>query len=98
MHIQMVNFKLNEVTRADYDALLEEVAPQFPLIPGLKSKYYLADDGANIYGGVYVWETKQAMLDYQAGEIFQGILDHPGLAEVATVDFDVIEEHSFIAS
>ena len=95
MHIQMVNFKLNEVTRSDYDALLEQAAPQFPQIPGLKSKYYLADDEANIYGGVYVWETRQAMLDYQAGEIYQGILDHPGLAEVTSVDFDVIEDHSF---
>ena len=60
MHIQIVNFKLNEVTRTDYDDLLEEAAPQFPQIPGLRSKYYLADDEANIYGGVYIWETKQA--------------------------------------
>ena len=97
MHIQMVNFKLNEVTRSDYDALLEQAGPQFPQIPGLKSKYYLADDEANIYGGVYVWESKQAMLDYQAGEIYQGILDHAGLAEVTSVDFDVIEDHSFAA-
>ena len=95
MHIQMVNFQLNEMTRADYDALLEEVASQFPQIPGLKSKYYLAEDESNLYGGVYVWESKQAMLDYQAGEIYQSILDHPGLAEVTSVDFDVIEDHSF---
>ncbi|MCH2180923.1 MAG: YdhR family protein [Mariniblastus sp.] len=95
MHIQIVNFKLHEMTRADYDALLEQAAPQFPQIPGLKSKHYLADDEANVYGGVYVWESKQAMLDYQAGEIYQGILAHPGLADVSSVDFDVIEDHSF---
>ncbi len=97
MHSQIVNVKLNERTRADYDALLEQAGPQFPQIPGLKSKYYLADDEANIYGGVYVWETRQAMLDYQASEIYQGILDHHGLAEVTSVDFDVIEDHSFAA-
>ena len=41
---------------------------------------------------------QQAMLDYQAGEIYQSILDHPGLAEVTSVDFDVIEDHSFGAN
>ena len=98
MHIQIVNFKLDQVTRVDYDALLEEAAPAFPEIPGLASKYYLADDEANVYGGVYVWEHKQAMLDYQAGGIYQGILEHPNLAEVTSTDFDVIEGHSFVTA
>ena len=96
MHVQIVNFKLNEMTRVEYDALLDEVAPQFPRIDGLKTKYYLADDKKNTYGGVYIWETEEAMLKYKAGEVYQSILDHPGLDEVTTTDFEVIDGHSFI--
>ncbi len=96
MHVQIVNFKLNEMTRVEYDALLDEVAPQFPKIDGLKTKYYLADDKKNTYGGVYIWETEEAMLHYKAGEVYQSILDHPGLDEVTTTDFEVIDGHSFL--
>ena len=96
MHLQIVNFKLNGISREDYDGILAEVSSVFPTIPGLKAKYYLADDEGNTYGGVYLWETHQAMLDYQAGEIFQGIKAQPAFADVTSQDFDVIEGPTFV--
>ena len=73
MHLQIVNFKLNGISRTEYDAILADVSSVFPTIPGLKAKYFLADDEGNTYGGVYIWESQQAMQDYQSGEIFKGI-------------------------
>ncbi|MEC9094252.1 MAG: YdhR family protein [Planctomycetota bacterium] len=92
MHLMIVNFKLNGMTRQEYDALLEEVGPAFPAVAGLQSKYYLADDAANTYGGVYIWESRQAMLDFQASEMFQGVKEHPGFTDFTVNDFDVIAE------
>ena len=41
MHLQIVNFQLNGISREEYEALLAEVSPVFQTIPGLQSKYYL---------------------------------------------------------
>ena len=96
MHLQIVNFQLNGISREEYEALLAEVSPVFQTIPGLQSKYYLADEEGNTYGGVYIWENRQAMLDYQAGEIFQGIQQQPVFAQVTSRDFEVIEAPTFV--
>ncbi|MDB4756263.1 MAG: YdhR family protein [Pirellulaceae bacterium] len=98
MHIQIVNFKLTGISREEYDAVLAEVSSVFTGIPGLQSKYYLADDQGNTYGGVYVWENQQAMLDYLAGEIFQGIKENPVFCEVTSRCFDVIDGPTFVGS
>ena len=96
MHLQIVNFKLNGIARTEYDAILAEVSSVFPTIPGLKAKYFLADDEGNTYGGVYIWESQQAMQDYQSGEIFRGIQAQPAFMEVTSRDFDVIDAPTFV--
>ncbi len=96
MHLQIVNFKLNGISRTEYDALLAQVSSVFPAIPGLKAKYYLADDEGNTYGGVYIWESQKAMQDYQSGEIFKGIQEQPEFMKVTSRDFSVIEAPTFV--
>ena len=96
MHLQIVNFKLNGISRTEYDAILADVSSVFPTIPGLKAKYFLADDEGNTYGGVYIWESQQAMKDYQSGEIFKGIQAEPAFMDVSSRDFAVIEAPTFV--
>jgi len=96
MHLQIVNFRLNDISRTEYDAILAEVSSVFPTIPGLKAKYFLADDEGNTYGGVYIWESQQAMQDYQSGEIFKGIQEEPVFMDVTSRDFAVIEAPTFV--
>ncbi|MBA61853.1 MAG: hypothetical protein CMJ76_05740 [Planctomycetaceae bacterium] len=96
MHLQIVNFKLNGISRIEYDAILTEVSSVFPTLPGLKAKYFLADDEGNTYGGVYIWENRQAMQDYQAGEIFKGIQEESVFTDVTSRDFAVIESPTFV--
>jgi len=96
MHLQIVNFKLNGIARTEYDAILAEVSSVFPTIPGLRAKYFLADDEGNTYGGVYIWESQQAMQDYQSGEIFKGIQEQQAFMDVTSRDFDVIDAPTFV--
>ena len=54
VHIQIINLNLESITRAEYDAVRNDLVGTFSAIPGLVSKHWLADDENNTYGGVYI--------------------------------------------
>ena len=56
MHIQVVNFHLNDLSDAEFRGLCDEVAPAFAEVPGLISKVWLENASTNTYGGIYTWE------------------------------------------
>jgi len=90
MHILIVNFSLEGVDRAQYEEICDEVAPAFAEVPGLISKQWLADEESNTYGGVYLWQDRQAMLDYQASELFNGVASNPAFTNVTATDFELL--------
>jgi heme-degrading monooxygenase HmoA len=92
MHIQIVNFKLRDLTEDGYLKLCDEVAPAFADVPGLISKVWLADPDTNTYGGVYMWEDREAMESFQKTELYRGIGGHPNLGDVTSRDFAVLDE------
>jgi heme-degrading monooxygenase HmoA len=92
MHIQIINFHLKGVTEADFRALCDEVAPAFAEVPGLISKVWLANRTTNTYGGVYTWATRDAMEEYAKSDLFKAVATNPNLADITSIDFDVLEE------
>jgi Putative mono-oxygenase ydhR len=90
-HIQIVTFQLDGLEPAAYRAHAEAVAPAFTQIPGLRAKAWLANPSTNTYGGVYAWKSREAMEVYISGPIFGALLANPGIADVVTRDFEVIE-------
>ena len=40
-------------------------ASVFGAIPGLVAKYWLADPETNTYGGVYLWESREALDEWR---------------------------------
>ena len=91
MHILIINFNLHELARAQYEEVCNDLAATFAAVPGLISKTWLANEETNTYGGVYLWETKQAMLDYKDSEIYAGIGADPALVNISASDFEVLE-------
>jgi heme-degrading monooxygenase HmoA len=91
MHIQVVNFHLNDLSESGYLALCDEVAPAFSEVPGLISKVWLANRSTNTYGGVYTWADRAAMEEFSKSELFSAVAANPNLAEITSVDFDVLE-------
>ena len=91
MHIQVINFNLEGITRADYEAVCDELAGAFSELPGLISKHWLADEENNTYGGVYIWETRDAYQAYLNSELFAGVGANPALVNIESKDYDVIE-------
>jgi heme-degrading monooxygenase HmoA len=90
MHILIINFNLQEMSQAQYLEVCDEVATAFADIPGLISKKWLANEETNTYGGVYLWEDKQSMLDYKGSEIFKQLADTPAFVNVTATDFDLL--------
>jgi Putative mono-oxygenase ydhR len=90
-HIQVVTFQLAGIEPDAYRAHCEAAAPAFAEIPGLRAKAWLANPSTNTYGGVYAWESRQAMDAYLSGPIFGALLVNPAMADVTTRDFGVLE-------
>ena len=90
-HIQIVTFQLAGLEAAAYRAHCEAAAPAFAEIPGLRAKAWLANPSTNTYGGVYAWESREALEAYVSGPIFGALLANPRMADVTTRDFSVLE-------
>jgi quinol monooxygenase YgiN len=91
MHVQIINFNLKDATEAQYRALCDDLAPTFGAMPGLLTKYWLADAATNTYGGVYIWENRAAMEAYMNGEVAAAVIAHPNLANISSKDYDILE-------
>jgi hypothetical protein len=91
-HIQIVTFHLEGLEPDAYRAHCLEAAAKFTEIPGLRAKAWLANPATNTYGGVYAWESREAMDTYVSGPIFTSLLANPRMADVTTRDFDVLEQ------
>jgi hypothetical protein len=90
MHVQVITFRLDGIDDVAYQAHAEQNAPVFAALPGLRAKIWLANQQANIYGGIYTWDDIAAMRTYQGGKIFQGLQANPHIINVAVRDFSVL--------
>ena len=90
-HIQIVTFQLAGLDPNAYRAHCEASALAFNEIPGLRAKTWLANPSTNTYGGVYAWESREAMEAYVSRPIFGTLLANPGIADVTARDFGVLK-------
>ena len=91
MHVQIINFRLRGITEQHYARLCDDLAPAFAALPGLLSKVWLANTAAGMFGGVYCWRDRQAMEAFTKTDLFNAVATHPNLADITSVDFDVME-------
>lgn len=96
MHVQIVNFRLKGMTRAQYEELCDAVAPGLASFAGLISKVWLCDEATNTYGGVYLWRDRAAMEAFLRSDIFRAVATNPKLAEITSRDFGVLERPSAV--
>lgn len=91
MHVQVVNFNLKDTTEDAYRELCDQLASTFAAMPGLIAKYWLADAATNNYGGVYIWESPEAMAAYVNGEFWASVGTHPNLTNITTRDYGILD-------
>ena len=91
VHIQIINFGLKDISEDQYSGQVESVASAFAELPGLVSKTWLANEETNTYGGVYVWQNREALEAYKETEIYKGMAADPHFEDFTVKDFAVLE-------
>ena len=51
------------------EAVVEERAPEFRALEGLQQKYYIHNAQTGEYGGLYLWESEEALTAYRKSEL-----------------------------
>jgi hypothetical protein len=91
MPILQINFKLN-VSPVEYHKICESFAETFASLPGLRWKIWLSNEQENEAGGIYLFNSEQALNDYLSGPIVAQLKNHPALKEISAKRFDVMED------
>lgn len=89
--ILQVNFKL-QVTTKEYSELCDSVAQAFADVPGLEWKIWLLNEQEKEAGGVYLFESEQALGDFAAGPLAAKVKSLPQLTDISMKTFDVMEQ------
>ena len=91
MQILIVNFNLDGLSEDDFASSCAELAPAFAAVPGLASKVWLADRAEGTYGGVYTFESQEAVDAFLQSDLFAGVGATPGLVNISVRRFGVLD-------
>lgn len=77
-------------------AIAHERAPQFRALPGLLQKYYVDYAEPGMYGGIYVFDSRESVAAYRASDLAKTIAaayrtTEPPVVEVIDVMFALRE-------
>jgi hypothetical protein len=92
MIIQIVKLK-SGLSEEELLIKAREREPNFKAIPGLLQKYYVKLGGEGQYGGIYVWESMEALQSYRESELAASIPEAYQVIEAPEVEImDVLFE------
>jgi len=91
MQILIVNFNLDGLSEADFERQCNELAPAFAAVPGLVSKVWLADRAGGVFGGVYTFDSTDAVDRFLESDLFAGVGATPGLVNISVRRFGVLD-------
>lgn len=77
--------------RREVIELVEPLVPSVANLPGNLAKIWLANAGANRYGGVYLWRESGDMEAFLASDLWQAVKNHPAFADFDVRPFSVVE-------
>ena len=91
MHVQIINFKLKDLSEEEYFGIAKEIAPAYAKVQGLLSKVWIANSTTGVFGGVYFWNNRKAMEEFAETELFKKVATHPNLTNIISTDFAVMD-------
>ena len=93
--MQIVRLKTS-LSEEEMLKIAREREPQFAAIPGLVQKYYIKTGIPGEYGGIYVWESKDALNEFRQSELAATIakaykVTEPPRIEIVDIMFQLRE-------
>lgn len=93
--IVQINFKFRAST-ADYQNLCQSIAEAFAAVPGLRWNIWLLNHPEKEAGGIYLFESNQALNDFLSGPLVAQVKSHPALYDLSAKAFDVMADVSAV--
>lgn len=72
MIIQIVKFK-TDLSEDEFRRIAESRAPQYRALPGLRQKYYVYENQTGEFGGIYLWDSLEALHEFRQSELARSI-------------------------
>ena len=91
MYLQIINFNLKDIDFSDYEQLCSAISDQFASVTGLTAKFWVSDIKNNVFGGVYIWESKSFMEEFKDTELFKSVATHPNLNNISSRGFEILD-------
>lgn len=93
--ILQVNLKFS-IPRADLESAWLGAAQPIADTPGLQWKVWLMNEAETEAGGIYLFESKDAVQAYMGGPIVASLKASPVVSNISVKLFDVMPEHSAV--
>lgn len=91
MHVQVVTYRMADISEPEFIEANREFAEVMAAVPGLLAKVWLKDSDRNLFGGMYLWQDREAYEDFVAGELWAEVQADPTLSELSSSDYAVME-------
>ncbi len=92
MHIQIVTYRVEGISEADFVEANREFAAAMAAVPGLLAKVWLKEPAGDGYGGFYLWRDREAYETFLASELWAEVLNDASMLDVKSLDYGVMEE------
>lgn len=92
MHLQIVTYRMGNVSEPDFIEANKEFAQMMAAVPGLVAKLWLRGPDEDGYGGVYLWQDRDAYENFLAGDLWAEVARDESLLDLATHDFVVMDD------
>ncbi len=92
MHIQIVTYRVEGVSDADFVEANREFAAAMAAMPGLLAKVWLKEPAGDAFGGLYLWRDREAYEAFLASELWAEALNDVSMLDVKSADYGAMEE------
>ena len=92
MHVQVVTYRLSDITDAEFVDGNQEFAGMMAAAPGLLAKVWLKGANPGEYGGVYLWQDKDAHDAFVSGELWASVVADETVMDLASADFAAMDD------
>ena len=92
MYVQIATYTIDEVSDTEFIEANQEFAQMMSAVPGLLAKVWLKAPSGNTYGGVYLWEDREAYEAFVAGDLWVSVMNDDSLSALESRQFSVMED------